>query len=580
MDDTVDAEDIVSVCAGLVTIDQESDVIRLVHYTAQEYFQHVRPIWAGVVQEDYFASVCLTYLCLTYLCFDCFVGQTGTSDEFPMELYPFLGYAARYWGVHARSTQEPISGLALRLLLDPPLVSFSVQAAFRDSGAGWMARSRRGLDPLATNLNIHVMAAFGLDFIMDQVTTRQGTATLDVADRNGRTPLSFAAEHGHDAVISLLLGHNVDIDAPDRSGRGPLSYAASGGHLTVVGLLLRHDAYADARDAGGRTPLWWAAQEDSTAAAKELLNHGRIDTNAADTWAGQTPLHLAARGGYKEMVELLLGQTALDPGVSDMEGRTALWYAAEQDHHEIARILLEIEAVGENAKDIYGQTPLAAAASRGNTTTVTLLLQNTRVDVESRDMYGRTPLAMAAEYGHATVVEQLLATRCDIDADCRDQDNWTPLLSAAYGGHKPVLEALLRHGAADVNAASQGGLTPLSCAQHSSRKDCVAILLGHQNIQADNPRNSITESRKDERAVFRHTSTQIQHNTKASATSCSISPACDLENLISRLLQAGKHRVKPRFLPSAEEIRYLCIEARKVLLSQPSPLELTAPIKV
>jgi hypothetical protein len=32
-------EDIVSACAGLVIVDKESDVIRLVHYTAQEYFE-------------------------------------------------------------------------------------------------------------------------------------------------------------------------------------------------------------------------------------------------------------------------------------------------------------------------------------------------------------------------------------------------------------------------------------------------------------------------------------------------------------------------------------------------------------
>ena len=32
-------EDIVSVCAGLVTVDQESDIIRFVHYTTQEYFE-------------------------------------------------------------------------------------------------------------------------------------------------------------------------------------------------------------------------------------------------------------------------------------------------------------------------------------------------------------------------------------------------------------------------------------------------------------------------------------------------------------------------------------------------------------
>lgn len=34
-------EDIVSVCAGLVTIDEQSNIIRLVHYTTQDYFEQM-----------------------------------------------------------------------------------------------------------------------------------------------------------------------------------------------------------------------------------------------------------------------------------------------------------------------------------------------------------------------------------------------------------------------------------------------------------------------------------------------------------------------------------------------------------
>ena len=37
-----DIEDIVSVCAGLVTVDEESNIIRLVHYTTQEYFERTQ----------------------------------------------------------------------------------------------------------------------------------------------------------------------------------------------------------------------------------------------------------------------------------------------------------------------------------------------------------------------------------------------------------------------------------------------------------------------------------------------------------------------------------------------------------
>jgi hypothetical protein len=41
-DNLSEVEDIVSVCAGLVTIDEESDIIRLVHYTTQEYFEQTK----------------------------------------------------------------------------------------------------------------------------------------------------------------------------------------------------------------------------------------------------------------------------------------------------------------------------------------------------------------------------------------------------------------------------------------------------------------------------------------------------------------------------------------------------------
>ena len=35
----------VSVCAGLVTVDEKSDIIRLVHYTTQEYFERTWTSW-------------------------------------------------------------------------------------------------------------------------------------------------------------------------------------------------------------------------------------------------------------------------------------------------------------------------------------------------------------------------------------------------------------------------------------------------------------------------------------------------------------------------------------------------------
>src|SRR5690242_16367648 len=54
-------EDMVSVCAGLVTIDEESNIIRLVHYTTQEYFKRRQSHWFPNSETD-ITKICVTYL--------------------------------------------------------------------------------------------------------------------------------------------------------------------------------------------------------------------------------------------------------------------------------------------------------------------------------------------------------------------------------------------------------------------------------------------------------------------------------------------------------------------------------------
>lgn len=41
-DNISDIEYLVSVCCGLVTVDEESQIVRLVHYTTQEYFERTQ----------------------------------------------------------------------------------------------------------------------------------------------------------------------------------------------------------------------------------------------------------------------------------------------------------------------------------------------------------------------------------------------------------------------------------------------------------------------------------------------------------------------------------------------------------
>jgi hypothetical protein len=57
----LEVDDLISVCAGLVVVDQESAVIRLVHYTTQAYFERTRDQW-NPDEERHIATTCLTYI--------------------------------------------------------------------------------------------------------------------------------------------------------------------------------------------------------------------------------------------------------------------------------------------------------------------------------------------------------------------------------------------------------------------------------------------------------------------------------------------------------------------------------------
>lgn len=84
--------DMVSVCAGLVTIDEENNIIRLVHYTTQEYFKWTWTSWFSNAQTD------IIKICVTYLLFNAFkAGFCPRDEKFEerLQLNSLYGYAAR-----------------------------------------------------------------------------------------------------------------------------------------------------------------------------------------------------------------------------------------------------------------------------------------------------------------------------------------------------------------------------------------------------------------------------------------------------------------------------------------------------
>jgi len=412
-DNRPDIEELVSFCAGLVTVDEESNVVRLVHYTTQDYLKKIREERMPITQCE------ITSTCLTYLCFDSFKsGSCKTDAEFEdrLEQNWFLDYSARYWGYHAATVQESVSELAMLLLKDESLVACAVQTVLVSSYR-YQNYSQR-FPKQATGL--HVSASFGLVSLSKKLLSwiaKRNMALADSKDNNGRTPLSWAAEGGYEAVVKLLAERDdVDADLKDNDGWTPLSWAAARGHEAVVKLLAeRDDVDADSKGNIGWTPLSWAAERGHEAVVKLLAERDDVDADSKDK-GGRTPLSKAAERGHEAVVKLLAERDDVDADSKDNYSDTPLSRAAEGGHEAVVKLLAERDDVDTDSKDVYSRTPLSWAARGGHEAVVKLLAERDDVDTDSKDVYSRTPLLWAAAGGHEAVVK-LLAKRDDMDAD-------------------------------------------------------------------------------------------------------------------------------------------------------------------
>ncbi|KAM0527770.1 hypothetical protein D7B24_003180 [Verticillium nonalfalfae] len=93
LDNISQIEDMMSVCAGLVTVDEKNSVIRLVHYTTQEYFMRTWKRWFSNARTE------ITGVCAIYLSFSSFeVGFCRIDAELEdrLRLHPLDDHVAYF----------------------------------------------------------------------------------------------------------------------------------------------------------------------------------------------------------------------------------------------------------------------------------------------------------------------------------------------------------------------------------------------------------------------------------------------------------------------------------------------------
>ena len=118
---------------------------------------------------------------------------------------------------------------------------------------------------------------------------------INVTDMYGRTSLSHAAENGHTAIVKTLL-EKANIDARDSSGATALHWAALHGREALIPLLLKCMANSEVKDIFGATPLTWAIEGGSTSSIGMLLAESSEINYAYSSVSAPQPRNLKARG--------------------------------------------------------------------------------------------------------------------------------------------------------------------------------------------------------------------------------------------------------------------------------------------
>ncbi|KAI1661134.1 hypothetical protein F4813DRAFT_378815 [Daldinia decipiens] len=186
----VDIGLMLSVCAGLVTIDEKSNIIRLVHYTVQEYFERTQDRWFPEAQLS------ITKVCVAYLSFQWFSG--GVQEQIWSN--PLYEYVIESLGHHVRAS--PLCQEVLSFLKSPDPVKVPAEFFM------WTSPLHRPSTGQATAL--HIACYFDLLREIENIVD----CDLEVKDSAGETPLAWAIRYGRKRMVRLLVEKGAKIQVP------------------------------------------------------------------------------------------------------------------------------------------------------------------------------------------------------------------------------------------------------------------------------------------------------------------------------------------------------------------------------
>jgi ankyrin repeat protein len=272
---------------------------------------------------------------------------------------------------------------------------------------------RHGADPNVPNQAqeppLHVAARCPqVGEITIPMLVRAGARLEDCNGVSGNTVWHEWATHypgplGHtEDSQTRLFARYLPVNHQNAAGWTPLHFAVLHSHVMVHRLIHTYGANIHASNDGGQTPLHLACRGGSVLSVRDLLSAGAY-MYVADRAGGRTPWHEAAVGGLLKLTEVC--QSAARPhqhsllnwSVTCLAGTTVLHNGVS--HPSVVQFLLR-QGAPVGAKDHAGWTALHYACWIGNLASIRLLLGQVDTDkrihlLHERDGQGRTPMHLA-----------------------------------------------------------------------------------------------------------------------------------------------------------------------------------------
>jgi Ankyrin repeats (3 copies) len=354
-------DSLLSACCGLVVLEDESQIVRLVHYTTEEYFAR-RHLYRSPECHRSIAGTLITYLNFTL--FESFPPDRKGNDA-KVEPASDSGNSGPDRGLDGNIVNHVHLDDVDDYLMDDYLVDLLEKNILLhyDTAHNWGNHAREALadssakgfgdSPISHSIATNVLLGRVNSWDLKQMKTSNMSCTYQFVCKAERfrylstavicrltnvTDLHITAASGIYYFVGEHLMQGQKADARDSEGSTPLHNAAKNGHVEIVQLLLDWGSAIEARDRLGRSALHWSVAAGRLSVMRLLLQRGS-QPGVTNTPMGLSPMMIAAEKGHEEILELLAEYEA-NQSVINEHMSNALLRAASMGQEDVVRRLM------------------------------------------------------------------------------------------------------------------------------------------------------------------------------------------------------------------------------------------------